>query len=303
VNLLRKRRGVSGIISGVFLVAVAVMIFNILAWQFFQADAYNRIFQERQHREWERFNERIIIAEVGYGRYLRFKVSNLGSVIAHIVTVYLNDTTVNNPRTLALENYICSNSSAWIGLGVERWIYTTIQLTLGNNYDLMITTERGNMAVAPRFQSSTTPPPGGQQGVPFTFGFQSSDFQYKSDWHDWQNAWEIQKFDSNEKDWQFKIKLTNMAGGSVQLQTGTVMDFVKVDGSTGVWQAVVTLPSLDYPTIESEKQTEIRFGTMNTWKFSPNSFYVFIAIFYKYTSDLSQLYGTGVTVLCIRSKS
>mgnify|MGYP001036217598 CR=1 FL=1 len=108
MTFLRKRKGVSGVISGVFLVAIAVMIFNVLAWQFFQYDAYHRTALERDQREWERFNERIEITDVGYGSYLRFKVRNMGGVTARIVTVYLNDISSNIPRTLVLANYITS---------------------------------------------------------------------------------------------------------------------------------------------------------------------------------------------------
>ena len=227
MTFLRERKGVSGVISGVFLVGVTVMVFNVLAWQFFQYDAYRQTTLERDQREWERFNERIVISETGYGTYLRFKVSNIGAVAAHIVEIWLNDTTTNVPRHYSLANYITSNCSAWIGSGAERWIYTTIPLTVGDTYDLKIGTERGNIGIMPKFLSSLIP--SGGQVSPFTFSFAAADFQYiygSQTWSNARGAWIINQGSGSFV--VFRLKLTNGYQSTARLQTSSVLNWLQI---------------------------------------------------------------------------
>lgn len=299
VNLLRKRRGVSGIISGVFLVAVAVMVFNVLAWQFFQSDAYNRIFQERQQREWERYNERIEISNVDYGfGYLRFKVSNPGAVAAHIVEIWLNDTTTNTPRHLSLSNYLTSNCSAWISSGAERWMNTTILLTYGHEYSLKIATERGNIAVAPNLKP-TTETPTGYQPVPLTFGFAYDDYQYNTvpDIGDpnWMRAWVFTVPGGNL---YFRIKLKNTAGGDIVIETRSHINFVISSGSSAM-QSKANSPLLNPVTLTEGSEGWLVYAAIPSTKFEQGTmqYYAFFAIFYHYTSRPTETLGTMVAVL------
>ena len=292
MNLLRKRRGVSGIISGVFLVAVAVMVFNVLAWQFFQQDAYNRIEQEVRQREWERLSERIEISETGSGSYLRFKVSNIGGVTAHIVTVYLNDTTANSPKSYVLKDYITANCSAWISSAAERWIYTTIPLTADHVYALQISTERGNLAVAQKFNPTQTLTPGGYQPMPFIFGFGYNDFQYSAtgppQGYDWKPAWIVRG--APIKPW-FRIFLNNTYAKAVKIVSISCLDAYENDN----W-GKRAYPLQSELIIEAKSGQWVIFNPSND-ALGQGQYYVFVLVYYHFTDNPSQIFGSSVAVL------
>jgi len=309
---LGKRKGVSGIISGVFLVAVAVMIFNVLAWQFFQYDAYRQIAVERDQREWERFNERVIISDylnMGNASYLRLSIHNIGSVSAHIVTVYLNDTTANIPRALVLSNYITPNCSAWIPAGEEKWINTTISLRSGHRYDLKIATERGNIGVYLKLvggeEGGRTPQ--GTQPVPFVFSFRPEDWQYaQSTSGPWSNAWLINPLPGGGSDpIYFRLKIKNTAGGAVQIATITHLNFMTTSGSNNnmVSKANTGLPnSLN---LADNEEGWLVFSSIprNSFESSLTYYYVLVAIFFQYTNPPSGILGTNMGILAVQIKS
>jgi len=294
VNLLRKRRGVSGIISGVFLVSVAVMIFNVLAWQFFQADAYNRLEQERQQREWERFNERLVILTVETGvSKLNFTVRNYGSVTAHIVTLYFVFS--NGTR------YVYSLDT-WIGAGTTRRIANVgPTLTANDVYDFQIATARGNL-IAPIQTTSNQPQPGAPQNVPFVFSFIRDDFIFKSsDYPTWTPAWVISK---NEKNVYFGLNVTNTCDQAVVIvqkvasQWATKMDFLTTESGSVVAKLAATLVDVEV-TIEAEKKSLLVFregsGSVPS---TAGSYFVYVPIFYYFRNDsLKKIYGSSVGVL------
>jgi len=305
LTLLRKKKGVSGIISGVFLVALTVMIFGALSWQFFRGDQYNQIMLERQQREWERYNERIAITDTGYSKYLRFKVSNIGGVTAHIVTIYLNDTTSNIPRALTLEDYITSNCSAWISSGSDAWVYTTILLTPNHVYDLKITTERGNMGILLKVKAGGEGPTGNQP-VPFVFAFGFNDWQYslapgttppQEDDQSWAAAWYLKQ---SMNAW-FRIKLKNTSGKDVQLETKTHLNLVNAGKSPLETQANnEAYQTVDVLLGEEKwvvfKRTDLKnIPDQNL----PSCFYVFIALYYHPINPTEDSRGAAVTVLSV----
>jgi hypothetical protein len=246
-------------------------------------------------REWERFNERIEISETGYGSYLRFKIRNIGGVTAHIMAVYLNDTTTSTFRDLVLANYICSNSSAYISPGTERWIYTTIPLTLGNNYDMRISTERGNLGIIPTFKSSSGEAPTGAQPMPFVFGFRYDDFQYLNDIGGWTAAW---KLPSSYKPGGFRIYFTNTYESAVVLKaTDTRLTFC-LDDFQSVNKQYAYL-SVDQ-VLEPKQGTYVVFGALQNKVDSGKHYYVFIEMFYVFQGS-SDLMGTTVGILAIKT--
>jgi len=327
VTFLRERKGVSGVISGVFLVGVAVMVFNVLAWQFFQYDAYRQTTLERDQREWERFNERIVISETGYGTYLRFKVSNIGAVAAHIVEIWLNDTTTSTPRHYSLANHITSNCSAWIGSGAERWIYTTIPLTVGDAYDLKIGTERGNIGTTFKFASTMTPTAG--QVSPFTFSFAAGDFQYvyypANNWNSPLGAWIINQ--GKDKKAVFRLKLTNGYQSTAKLHSSCVLNWLQIpivspgqQGAPHVTYRCYILKPESTPynpqaytsysqTIGPGEAAFFYFGAyseggndLQTLSDGANGdYHIFVAIFYKVDGDpTGVIYGATVAIIAAR---
>lgn len=314
MTFLRKRKGVSGIISGVFLVAVAVMIFNVLAWQFFQYDTYHRMTLERDQREWERFNERIMISDYlnfGYPNYLRLRVRNIGGVAAHIVTAYLNDTTANVPRTLVLADYITPNCSAWINSGMERWVNTTISLITDHVYDLKVATERGNIGIYLNLMGGYEGEmPKGTQPVPFTFSFLSEDFQYNTlsdpNAPGWQKAWVFPKPSVNI---YFKIKLKNAAGYAVQVESRCHLNVVTTETKSGQGQAFESKAfskAVNAPIdVLDQASIWLVFGPIdkNSWWSVTTQYYVFLAVYYHRLNPTGPTMGMTVSILAIEVTS
>jgi len=289
VSLIRKRRGVSGIISGVFLVAVAVMIFNVLAWQFFQYDAYHRIALERDQREWGRFNERLAILEIVAGaQYLNFTVRNYGSVSAHIVTLYFEF--INGTKSVHSLN-------VWIGPGTTKRIANVgPKLTTTDKYDFMIATERGNTFRPSEQYVSNEIRPGQGQAMPFIFGFGYTDFQYSINGppnYDWQPAWRP----PGQSRPYFRIFINNTYPKDViVLASDSRMSFVLDDFQASNKR----LSSLSSSTTISANSGLYLYFTQLDQKFGgPGShYYVFIEIFYKFT-DSPEIYGTTVGILAV----
>jgi hypothetical protein len=273
------------------MVAVSMLAFSTFYWQYVQQDHYNQVLLNRMQREWERFNERVQITDVGYGSYLRFKVGNVGSVTAHVITVYLNDTTTNVFRDLILANYICSDSSAYISPDSERWICTNIPLTAGDTYDLRIATERGNMGLTSKFTQSQNPLPGGSQSMPLVFGWGYNDFQYYTG-SEWKVAWKLPTSGIQK----FKIRLTNTYDKTVILKgTDSRLAIILDDfQSSNSQYAYLTGDQ----TLLPNQPTDIYFGSLQNNLSGSRHYYVFVEIFYKLEGS-EDLMGTTVGVLAV----
>ena len=309
MNFTHRKRGISGIISGIFMVVVSMLAFSTFYWQYVQQDHYNQVVLNRMQREWERFNERVEISDTAMsGSYLRFKVRNTGGVTAHIVTVYLNDTTANTARDLILANCITSNCSAYIGPGTERWVYTTIPITPGDTYDLKVATERGNVGIVSRFTAGQQGPTGTQM-VPFTVSFLADDFQYNTvqnpDAPGWQGAW---VFTAPSQDIWFRIKLRNTSGREVVIETRCHLNVVTSQDQGGgpsggkAFESKAFCTSSNTPvTIQKDTEQWVVFGSIpsNKWWNGVYQYYVFIAIYYHNTNPLGPTLGATVGLLAI----
>jgi len=289
MRLLRKRRGVSGIISGVFLVAVAVMIFNILAWQFFQYDAYHRTVLERDQLVWERYNERLIayLPEVGVSR-LNFTVRNYGTVSAHIVDLFFR---FNNGTCLYYQ------LDVWIAPGaLKRIANVGPTLLMSDVYYFQIGTERGNIIGPIPTGSggiSNEPKPGQGQAMPFIFGFGYNDYQYRlASGGNWLPAWRI----PNNINAYFRIFLNNTYPASVTV----IAEHSRLTFIPDPWAAEsprgTKLPS-DL-TIPANSGTWVYF-TRDSVNF-PNKkdvhYFVYVEMYYYFT-DPNQILGANVGVL------
>lgn len=308
MSLLRKRKGVSGIISGVFLVAVTVIIFNVLAWQFFQADAYNRIVRETQQREWERFNEKLVVylPNTSITR-LSFRTRNVGSVTAHIVTLYFSFS--NGTRYLY-------TLDVWVNSGNSRLISDVGPPLIWNDvYYFQVGTERGNLfgpvPEGPGGISNEPPAPGQGQPMPFTFSFLADDLQYKvtqtetppsPDSDGWSNGWVFTApAGPQDKVW-FKIKLKNTSGADVQMETRCHLNLVYAAKTTGqAFESVAYCSSRNTPLgILNGETTWVVFGyaPKSTWKSGTNDYYMFLALFY-HATPVGPTMGATVGIVSI----
>jgi hypothetical protein len=303
VHLLRKRRGVSGIISGVFLIGISVMILGAMYAQFIRFDHYNQVMLERLQREWERNTERLLITDVQTGvTKLRFNVTNCGAVAAHITDLYLTN--------LSATPYQHSRHSLdfWIAPGSTRYFDTGVTIENGDRHQFMITTERGN-AFAPLAQSITNEPqPGGAQNVPFTFSFLREDFVYKSSSISvWTPAWKISSNRlPNEKDYVFGINITNtyeqtvVVLRKVDMIEATRLDFVHTDSWVPKLKALAISTAIEIPKKEKKLLTFSTTGetTGGGLPSSTGSYFVYFSVFYYFKDDQEmKIYSMMVSVL------
>jgi hypothetical protein len=223
MNSLRKRRGVSGIISGVFLVTVAMMLFGALYWQYAQQDHYNQVTLNRLQREWERLNERLLIDTVETGAAtLRFNITNYGSVLAHVTDLYLTNLSATPQWRWRY------SLNTWVNPGTTLHIDTGIGLISGAAYRFMVATERGN-TFAPATSMVNQPQPLGSQPVPFSLSFLSDAFEFivegesgYSTWESRQSAWYIAgNYQSNAI--LFRLNITNNYDRNVVLLSDSNM--------------------------------------------------------------------------------
>jgi len=306
MKLVRRKRGVSGIISGIFLVAVTVMIFGAMVSQYSLFENYNSAVQRAEQRAWERYNERLVIVGVtANSSYLNFTVTNCGSVTAHIVDVFLRF--VNGTNKLY-------TIDVWIAPGSSKQIVAyNIRLGLNDKYDFQIATERGNL-ISPTpvnqagsqyyyyynggyyyYNNPGGTTPGGYQPMPFIFGFGYNDFQYStaSASGPWSPAWIMPK---GSRPW-FRVLLNNTYSKDIVLQgTHTRLVFYQDDQ----WQPRQAVTLVNTP-ISAKSGVYVYFDRI------PNQFpntanqhlYAMIEAFYYFTDNPSQVMGTTVTILAV----
>jgi len=282
VSFLRKRRGVSGIISGVFLVSVAVMIFNILAWQFFQYDAYHRTVLERDQREWERYNERLLIMEVITGTSnLNFTVRNYGAVTVHIVDLFLECLINGTNKYYSLD--------IWIGSGTTKRVIGP-PIEPGLVYDFRIGTERGNVFAPSGQYIVNEPQPMGGQSTPFTLSFLTNSFQYIRKGETWSNnakpAWYI----TSEKGSYivFRLNITNMYQSDVRLLSGCHLLLITPDVQGNLNAAYKMFIVAEGATIDSNNKVP-KCPTGGQMILSKKSVYVYFSAKTENGTDATQL--------------
>jgi len=327
VTFLRKRKGVSGVISGVFLVAVAVMIFNVLAWQFFQADSHNHLVREAQQREWERFNERLAIVNVELGTvYLNFTVKNYGAVAAHVVDLFVK---FSNGTYQA---YTFPDVNTWISPGNTTRIIGPNKLKLQSTdiYDFQIGTERGNLFSPGQAPIINKLQPGGDQKVPFTLSFVPESYQYISQGQTWASAkpaWYVVAPKGSYV--VFRINITSTYQSDVLLLSGCHMLFVtpdpqgnlnaaykpyivKVETTIGSGNTVLPFPA-EGQVVPAGKSRYLYFsaktenGTDATQLINSaadNNHLNFVGLFYKVVNDPTQTtFGATVAIIAIQIKT
>jgi len=222
---MRRRKGISGIFSGVFIVLITMLIFSALVWQVFRSDQYNQVVLARQQREWERLNERLLITNVQKGvTKLEFDVTNYGAVTACLTDLYLTNLTAiprhNSRHTL----------NVWINPGNLTHVLTGISILIAATYSFIVTTARGNaFAPSPPVTVNVLQPLAGQP-VPFALTWTRDSFQYIRKGQTWstpQTAWRIVEPKGNYV--VFRINVTSHYTTNVLLLSGGNLLIVSAD--------------------------------------------------------------------------
>jgi len=263
------------------------MVFNVLAWQFFQADAYNRLQQEQQQREWERYNERLLVylPEVGVS-YLNFTLLNYGAVSAHIVDLFFR---------FQNGTYRYYKLDAWISPGrTMRIANVGPKLLTSDVYFFQIGTERGNVfAPVPTGSGGISNNPGQGQAMPFVFGFGYNEFQYSTTGppnpYNWNPAWVIPSAPSLKP--YFRLKLNNTYPKDVTITSGSDLDLY----ASSNWGRVQCLLQSNV-LIKSKAGEWVIFDRPGN-NLGTGQYYVFVLIYYYFPDKPSEIYGTSVAIL------
>jgi len=322
MKIVRRKRAVSGIISGLFLVAASMMLFGAFYWQYVAQDHYNQIVLARLNREWERLNERLLISEVQTGTAtLRFNVTNYGSVSANVTDLYLT----NKSATPVWQKRY--SLSIWINPGTKIYLNTNVSMTSGASYQFRIATQRGNTFAPTEGTIINQLQPGAGQNVPFTLWFVPESFQYVTTGLTWSTArpaWYMQLAKGSYV--VFRLNVTNTYPSSVLVMSGCTMlivapndqgnlnseykIYIVEEGSTA--GAVVRFPSAGiwiparsskylYYTASSENGTDtLRLITSQADK----NYLNFVGLFYKVQGDpTNTIFGANVAVIAMQIKT
>ena len=308
----RREKGIAPIVSGIFIVAVAGLCFNLLVWHFVQAETYGRLLREMDQLEWEKQNENLEITDLFNGwPNLTFTISNLGSVPAHLVDVWLIwlDPPAPQPKNQSLHRI-----DIWINPSDVRNVTGAPSIVSNRAYDFFVVTERGNV-VRPQSYLLNWAQPGAAQSMPFTLTFLQDAFQYECQYTtSWTSAWNIVS-GAEKNNAIFRINITNTAKKDVYVRVDSVLDFGKTWYETDrvnfvLYSYYVVAPGsttgalvkFTSQTIPAGKSACVYFGAKtvgdNDNQKMPEigRYYIFLALYCQYVGD-STVYGSTVGVL------
>ena len=118
MRIWNNRRAVSGSISAMFVVLLFLLVASSLLSFRFAEDRYNSMVNDRAQRDWERYNERLVIPSAlrkgtGTSATLDASIQNVGAVSAHLVTLFLSAYDAGKNPRWQLQYSI----SIWMGQG------------------------------------------------------------------------------------------------------------------------------------------------------------------------------------------
>ncbi|MCK5345151.1 MAG: hypothetical protein KAR20_17200 [Candidatus Heimdallarchaeota archaeon] len=254
-KLLKSRKGVSGAISGVFVILICFMALAALFTYAVSIDRYNQVVNERNRMEWEIQNEKFTITEAqrNYDGTLNVTIFNFGGMTAHLVDIWItmkNGTSNESLHELYRINYyinpteqlseIGSQNATQLPSGEVQSINLKEPVVANINYTIKIVSERGNTAsYLIEYDESEGPP------IAFSYGSMEINWVDPNSEPDWHPAF-ISKdsLDTHVRengDLYFRAKFTNMwnkqlniSDGSILFQICTAPDNKKIFGFGGL---------------------------------------------------------------------
>jgi hypothetical protein len=142
-RFVRGKRGVSAVIGTIFFVTILFAGFSMIMWVFSQYNAYMKIVNEKNQLDWERQNEMIEIVSLSIvSGKLNISVTNRGSVMVHLVDLWITNLTAENWHKLFQIDYYVNPGNTTTNIGQELG---TVNPSF--TYRVKIVTERGNIAI------------------------------------------------------------------------------------------------------------------------------------------------------------
>ncbi|MFC1507511.1 hypothetical protein ACFLQ6_10660 [Thermoproteota archaeon] len=244
VSWIRKsKKGVSGAISGVFVILICFLALGAIFVFAISQDRYNQVVNERNRMEWEIQNEKFTIthAQRNDNGTLNATIFNFGGMTAHFVDIWVtmkNGTSNESLQELYRVNYHINPAEQLSEIGDQNVTLlpsgqevTCINLTepvVANiNYTIKVVSERGNTA---SYLIKYEPPEDEDEPPPLRYVFGSMRLKYDgpngnssdrsdSDATGWCNPWVPWDIIASSKiglhSILIKINITNTCGHDV----------------------------------------------------------------------------------------
>lgn len=243
-KIFQSRKGVSGTISGVFVILICFLALGAIFVYAINLDRYNQVVNERSQLNWDIEEENFIIldGQRNDDSALNLTLFNSGGVTAHIVDIwvthrngsgnwqrlYSSDFWINPAETV--QNFGEQNVTLLPnGIQLDS-INLTQPVVEGINYTVKLVSERGNtVSYLIKYEPPEENPP-----PPLRYVFGSMQIKYTdstarndSDADGWCNPWITRSMlntikPNNQNNVTIKINITNTAGHDVNFTTGAV---------------------------------------------------------------------------------
>jgi hypothetical protein len=249
-KLFKSRKGVSGTISGVFVILICFLALGAIFVYAINLDRYNQVVNERNRMEWEIQNEKFTIthAQRNDDGALNVTIFNFGGMTAHFVDMWVtmkNGTSNESLQELYRVNYHINPAEQLSEIGAQNvtllpsgqevsCINLTEPVVANINYTIKVVSERGNVA---SYLLEYISPDDDDVGPPVAFSFGSMEINWvdpdnEDDWHP-----PFIHYDSLDQhvrvvgDLYFRAKFTNIWDEPLEISQGSILFQISASGS------------------------------------------------------------------------
>lgn len=249
-KLFQSRKGVSGVISGVFVILICFLALAAIFVFAINQDRYNQAVNERNRMKWEIQNEKFTIthAQRNDNGTLNATIFNFGGMTAHIVDMWVtmkNGTSNESLQELYRVNYHINPAEQLSEIGDQNVtllpsgqevssINLTEPVVANINYTIKVVSERGNTA---SYLIEYIPPDDEDEGPPIAFSFGSMEINWvdpdsEPDWHPPFIQYDgLDQHVRIDKDLYFRAKFTNVWDEPLNISQGAVLFQISAAGS------------------------------------------------------------------------
>lgn len=148
----RKRRGLSTIIAGIFIIAVAIAGVNTIMYAMNQYDTYNKALSEKTSKDLNKLNEKFELVDLKIdNKKFNMTMRNTGSVAVGLIRLWVTNQTNGWYNNYTLTDVIAPGATR---AGIGQTI-TGLVATNSSSYQLKVVTDRGNAGVYNLASAST----------------------------------------------------------------------------------------------------------------------------------------------------